>query len=81
MNPHDLKNGDVVSGRVLVGGVPLCRDCRWYDDDGLPSICTILKNAQFSTGWMRTEYGYCGPEGKLWEPRLSLWRRLFRKGA
>jgi len=24
----------------------------------------------------RDRYGSCGPEGKLWEPRRTLWRRM-----
>lgn len=78
MNPHDLKPGDVVSGRVLVGGID-AEECRLRHLE--PSIQVravfdppIVPNG----GTMRIEHVITVNDD---EPRRSWLRRLLKKGT
>jgi hypothetical protein len=65
--------------------VRVCRECLHYDasGDGGPECRRVVTthpiygfDVALSCHSERQPDGDCGPEGALWRPRPSLWRRL-----
>lgn len=65
-----------------------CRECRWVKGTFMPFCQKNVKPSYIDqigevheeligTAWdARAKDGVCGPDGKLWEPKLTLWGRL-----
>jgi hypothetical protein len=72
-----------------MGDVKLCKDCRWASFSHGPAACihenalgelNVVHGGRVGTECVSMRYGgggrKCGQEGKLWEPRPTLWERL-----